>query len=183
MSAGQFIKDVGPFAVALGSLYVAYANSRQLGREARHHARVETLYQDMLDTLQRRFDEIRKRAGIREVNALPVRDPSTDHLVTRARIRLYASGPITASWDEVHSQLTSLEMGQTDDQLKVTMLHLLAVESSVGELAELMRRDLGVPDASRWSRTWSWVGNRARVVRDRRRLINARSKQSEIGPG
>ncbi|WP_432891676.1 hypothetical protein ACQPYH_15255 [Kribbella sp. CA-245084] len=180
MSVGEFVKDVGPIAIGLGGLFVAYANSRQPGREARHHARVETLYQDMLDTLQHRFNEVRERAGLGEAYALPARDPST-YQVTRARIRLYASGPITASWDKVHSQLTTVEIDQAEGQLEVTMLHLHAIESRIAELAELMRRDLGVPGVPLWTQAWSQVRSSWYVVGGGRRrgIRAARSKHNE----
>jgi hypothetical protein len=180
VSVGGFIKDTGSTLVALAGLGVAYVNSRQPGREARHHARVETLYQDMLDTLQHRLNVVMKQAGIGEIGSLPMRDPEA-YQVTRARIRLYASGPVTESWDKVHLQLTALELGQAQSQLKLTMLHMNSVEAAIGELAELMRRDLGVPDMPLRTRTWSWVRRGWYFVSfGQRRAIKAmRSRQSE----
>lgn len=134
----------------------------------------------MLETLQHRFNEVRERAGLGEPYALSARDPST-YQVTRARIRLYASGSITASWDRVHRELTILEIDQAEGDLQVTDLHLHAVESKIAELAELMRRDLGVPEVPLWTRT----GSRVRygwylVGGGRRREIKAlRSNRSE----
>jgi hypothetical protein len=183
MGVGEFIKDVGGTLVALAGLGVAYANSRQPGREARHHARVETLYQDMLDTLQHRLNVLMEQAGIGEIGSLPVRDPNS-YQVTRARIRLYASGPVTESWDKVHLQLKALELGQPEGQLKITMLHLNATEAMIGELAELMRRDLGVPDAPRWSRAWSSIRYGWYVVGGgRRREIKALRTNRSDGQG
>lgn len=172
MNVGDFIKDTGSTLVALAGLGVAYVNSRQPGREARHHARVETLYQDMLDTLQHRLNVLMKQARIGEIGSLPVRDPKS-YQVTRARIRLYASGPVTESWDKVHLQLKALELEQPEGQLKFTMLNVMAVEAAIGELAELMRRDLGVPDVPLRTRIWLrvrrgfWVvsGGRRREVK------------------
>jgi len=180
MNAGDFIKDAGSTLVALAGLGVAYVNSRQPAREARHHARVETLYQDMLDTLQHRLNVLMEQAGIDEIGSLPVRDPKS-YQVTRARIRLYASGPVTESWDKAHLQLKALELGQSKDQLKVTMLNVMAVESAIGELAELMRRDLGVPDVRLRTRIWLRARRAYWVISGgRRREIKAlRSAKSE----
>lgn len=180
MSAGEFVKDAGPSLVALAGLGVAYANSRQPGREARHHARVETLYQDMLDTLQDRYNQAMERSGIGEIGSLPVRDPST-YQVTRARIRLYASGSVTEAWDRAHHQLLALELDHQEGRMKATMLQLGAVEAMIGDLAELMRRDLGVPDVPLRTRIWERVSYRLWLVTGgrRRQIKDLRSSANE----
>lgn len=176
MSAvAEFVKDVGPIAIGIGGLAVAYANSRQPGREARHHARVETLYQDMLDLLEFRVETGRRAHSIGEIDPLPIPEPEA-FKVTSARLQLYATPAVRAAWAKVYLMSGEFEVGPQDvgrPRMNESLEKLWRVERAIETLAERMRADLGVPKSTFWRMRglraglvdWYWTRNEVRRLR------------------
>jgi hypothetical protein len=54
----SIIKEGGRYFVALIGMAAGYFGNRRTGLESRHHVRVEALYQDMLDELANRRQQI-----------------------------------------------------------------------------------------------------------------------------
>jgi hypothetical protein len=162
-AAADFVKDVGPIVIGIGGLVVAFANSRQPGREARHHARVENLYQDMLNLLEFRIENGMRAHSIGEIDRLPIPVPEA-HKVTSARLRLYATPDVRAAWGRAYMLSGVFEAGPDtlpggEPRMLSSMQELWALERVVDELVDRMRADLGVPKAPIVLRARWWKAN------------------------
>jgi signal transduction histidine kinase len=144
-SAVGIIKEAGPYVVAVAGMAAGYFGARFTGRETRHHARVEALYQDMLDDL------LRRRQEIAEAILAETPDPIAGLTVARSRILLYASPLVREAWDHsvqlqdaaalfVHHEHGIWDHRATD--------RLAAYDEAETELLQFMRSDLGVPEMS-----------------------------------
>lgn len=192
MSAvADFVKDAGPIAIGIGGLLVAYANSRQPGREARHHARVETLYQDMLNLLEHRFNNGKRSHGIGEIDPLPTPAPEA-FMVTSARLTLYASPAVREAWAQAYTLTGAFERASSPDDdpsfakgawggMDARFQQLFSVDKAIEQLADRMRADLGVPRASLLMR----LARIKRRVDGRRRLRKGRKtrRAKPVGGG
>ena len=149
------VNAVAPFALAGISIAGAFWTTRRTGREGRHHARVEALYQDILDSFEARFVSLQKTLG-RSAYLIetPVR-PADSYQLTFSRIRLYASPEVLDQWEKTTTLLTTLEVEAEPvaDQPSPDGDYLRELTEQYHranwELAEQMRRDLGVPRAFR----------------------------------
>lgn len=182
-AAAEFVKDAGPIAIGIGGLAVAYANSRQPGREARHHARVETLYQDMLDLLEFRIQNGMRAHSIGEIDPLPNPVPEA-YKVTSARLRLYATPAVRDAWGQAYTLSGAYESAPeiAGKPSVVAMQELFAIERAVNDLVDRMRADLGVPRESAVRRVRGFKArlmNGMRLKRELRRLQRGRTASEE----
>lgn len=144
-SVASIVKEAGPYVVAVAGMAAGYFGAKFTGRETRHHARGEALYQDMVDDLLRRRQEIVK-AILEEIP-----DPIAGLTVARSRILLYASPLVREAWDhsvqlqDAAALFVCHEHGIWDDRAKD---RLAAYDEAETELLQLMRSDLGVPEMS-----------------------------------
>jgi hypothetical protein len=92
------VKEGGPYVVALVGMAAGYFGGRGTGRESRHHARVEALYQDMLDDLAYQSRRVHDAVGVEILGQGP---PGPEVLpVSDSRIRLYASPSVSEAWGD-----------------------------------------------------------------------------------
>ncbi|WP_328991487.1 hypothetical protein OG394_34950 [Kribbella sp. NBC_01245] len=149
-TTSEIISAAGPYVLAGGTLIGAYLSTRKTGRESRHTARVEQLYQDMLDYLEHRYIKLQERQGRRAYLApIPTR-ALADEALSISRIRLYATPAILERWSNVNIMLSTLELEghmplYGDEPTPYDFAYDASYRRAVGDLAELMRRDIGVP--------------------------------------
>ncbi|MFF0268508.1 hypothetical protein [Kribbella sp. NPDC004536] len=98
MTLVEVVKEAGPYVVALAGMGAGYFGGRSTGRESRHHARVEALYQDMLDDLAYRSRVVFDAAGI-VVYGAEAAGPEVAP-VSQSRVRLYASPSVSDGWND-----------------------------------------------------------------------------------
>ncbi|MFC6156981.1 hypothetical protein [Kribbella jiaozuonensis] len=146
MTVVQVIEETGPYVVALAGMAAGYFGGRNTGRESRHHARVEALYQDMLEDLACQSRKALDAAGIEVFGAGPP-GPEVPS-VSRSRVQLYASPAVSAAWDDAWFYLSVLDLerkaGDQDRVIQATF-KWHAAERAV---LSAMRDDLGVPKGS-----------------------------------
>lgn len=149
-------KVLGPSVVALGGIYGTYRSGRGQNRVSRHHARIEPLYADMLDSLHQRATEHLEFAaalvGQRELTAAgePGEWPQVhDSRDLDIKVRLFAHKHVQAIWYEALGELVGAseplvlgaERGEVPDGAQ--LMHVFSVHRE--RLANAMRKDLGVP--------------------------------------
>lgn len=145
----ELVKAAGPVLVGLGGLYVAYGSGIRPGREARHHARVEQLYLEMLDAL------LAERKDVFGTFSKDKRQPG-EEVVTgdlfrplTSRIDLYAGPAVRDAWERSRQPLDELslrlfvEPGEVDGQTAGNLLY--RHEQARDALVRAMQVDLGVP--------------------------------------
>ncbi|GAA3138563.1 hypothetical protein GCM10010530_68410 [Kribbella aluminosa] len=175
------IKEAGPYVVALVGMGAGYFGGRGTGRESRHHARVEALYQDMLDDLTYRSQVVHETIGVVVWGAQPVSEvPPVNH----SRIQLYASPVVWDSWTDVENVLEELRLAGRQEEHQLRLLS--AFSNAKQRLLGAMRTDLGVPKGTviwragdRVSRGARWL-RRRRAARNSRRLQAARRARGEV---
>ncbi|MFK4086959.1 hypothetical protein ACI2LF_22815 [Kribbella sp. NPDC020789] len=144
------IKEGGPYVVALAGMAAGYFGGRRTGRESRHHARVEALYQDMLDDLSCQSRRVHRVLGVDEFGVGP---PGPEvQPVSESRVRLSASPPVSEAWGGALFALHALELlGDDDSGDRATDL-LFRYRTAEDAMLAAMRDDLGVPKGPIWRR-------------------------------
>jgi hypothetical protein len=142
-SVVSVIKEAGPYVVALAGMAAGYFGGRRTGRESRHHARVEALYQDMLDDHAYQSRRVHDAVGVEIFGQGP---PGPEVLpVSDSRIRLYASPSVSEAWGDALFTLQVLSAEGKDglgDRATQELFKSYAAEKA---LLAAMRDDLGVP--------------------------------------
>ncbi|WP_433015652.1 hypothetical protein [Kribbella sp. CA-294648] len=144
------IKEGGPYVVALVGMAAGYFGGRGTGRESRHHARVEALYQDMLDEYAYRSRRIHDAVGIEVFGAGPP-GPEVPP-VSDSRIRLYASPSVSEAWGDALFFLHVLDLEGKDSLGDRATQAMFKCHTAEHTLLAAMRGDLGVPKGSRLQR-------------------------------
>jgi hypothetical protein len=166
------VQAAGPILIGLGGLIVAYRAGIRPGREARHHARAELLYLDMLDALSADRDEI--SAWLTRLNPVDNRsdapddpqeaNPDSSHAdQLAARVELFAALNVAitfqqACWplDQLRGHLSGKSTSQVDSDEWHRELNFGAeligkYEAARSELLLAMKQDLEIPrHASRY---------------------------------
>jgi hypothetical protein len=149
-------KVLGPSVVALGGIYGTYRSGRGQNRVSRHHARIEPLYAEMLDSLHQRATEHLEFAsallGQRVLTAAGEQSewPQVhDSRDLDIKVRLFAHKCVQAIWYEALRDLVDASeplvlgagRGEVPDGAKLMKVFSVHRE----RLANAMRKDLGVP--------------------------------------
>jgi hypothetical protein len=164
--AVDLVKEAGPYVLGLAGIYATYRSGSSHGREARHHARVEKLYVEMLHSLD---SHLRRTIGI--ANA----DDAPPPAMMTVQVRLYAPRNIQVLWHEAllrhrraeEAWLLAKEQGEQPDGRGLRT----AYDISEQQLVRAMSADLGVP--TRLTRTFRVIYARVR----RRRLEAEKASQ------
>lgn len=157
----ELVKAAGPWVVAGISVVGSFWASRRTGREGRHHARVEAVYQDMLDNLEDRYIKYRQKQGLRAYIVSVPNAFKQEQTLTISQIQLYASPAVERLWAEANNALSALEMEDlsalvTSNVEEWRMQNDMSFTRARAKLQDAMRSDLGVPGHRRdqWRRWW-----------------------------
>ncbi|MEU4190753.1 hypothetical protein AB0E69_02550 [Kribbella sp. NPDC026611] len=110
------VKEAGPYVVGVAGLWFGFANARLPGREARHHARVETLYPEMLDALDQLVRHtvtyLALTHPVRVDPDMPVPDPKLVEKLA-SRIEIFASRPVREKWNAALQPVLEVRLRKT----------------------------------------------------------------------
>jgi hypothetical protein len=167
--AVDIIKEAGPYVVGLAGLAFGVANARLPGREARHHARVESLYPEMLDALDQLVRHtvtfLVPTGPIRVDPDMPVPDPKLAEKIS-ARVEIFASLPVREAWSAAIQPVLEVRLRRSSPpdllaELDGPDTRPTQVEARLWEtyeaarmkLVEEIRRGLAVPGRRQLSRS------------------------------
>jgi hypothetical protein len=156
--AVDLVREAGPYVLGLAGIYATYRSGVRHGREARHHARVEKLYIEMLESLDDQLDSI--------VGVAPAGDAQAPHKLT-PQIWLYAPRNVQVVWEEalgetkraVRTWAMAKERGEQPSKREM----MEAYNRSKWLLARAMSADLGVPTHN--ARAFRAIYSRVRRLR------------------
>src|SRR6266545_4897355 len=143
--AVDLVKEAGPYVLGLAGMYATYRSGSRQDRDARHNARVETLYLEMRNAYNYQL-----RMYIR---FLSDEDPSQTEGTSPAeladRIELFAHPKVQSAWHMALKRLGERASAADDTPGVNTHLHSadlwLIYQERLEALATEMRTDLGIP--------------------------------------
>ncbi|WP_344128308.1 hypothetical protein, partial [Luedemannella flava] len=126
MSLGvDVIKEAGPYVVGLAGLAFGFANARLPGREARHHARVEGLYPEMLDALDQLVRHtvtfLAPGGPVRLDPDMQVPNPKLVDAIS-ARVEIFASRPVREAWNAAIQPVLEVRLRKNSPEELLTEL-------------------------------------------------------------
>lgn len=143
--AVDVVKEAGPYVLGLAGMYAAYRSGTRQDRSARHNARVEALYLDMLNAYSHQLRTYVRYLNGEERRRIEGACPAD----LTARVELFAHPQVLSAWDTALYRLgervdAAADMPEAAPHLHRSDLWLIYREC-LEALTIKMRADLGIP--------------------------------------
>jgi hypothetical protein len=144
---GEVAGQTSAIVLGVAGIYATYRSGASHGREARHHARVEQLYQEMLTTASDEYGSALRAAGFVDVQESDFEDTGNRRTSDlERRIDLFASPNVSDAWGDLSDSLDNLWLLEhLQKTIDIELADAVKQHSTArAELIEQMRIDLGV---------------------------------------